>query len=152
GAARLSPYPLFSKPGLRLRDSHPSPLNPTFQIVYNLFRSVSPPERMGKRMEPFQEKLTEREQEILARLAHGLSDQQIADELFLSLNTVKWYNRQIYGKLGVSRRTQAIARARELRLYGGETADAPDHIRDHLPAELNSFIGRKREVAEIQSL
>lgn len=103
-------------------------------------------------MEPFQEKLTEREQEILARLAHGLSDQQIADELFLSLNTVKWYNRQIYGKLGVSRRTQAIARARELRLYGGETADAPDHIRDHLPAELNSFIGRKREVAEIQSL
>ncbi len=103
-------------------------------------------------MEPFQEKLTEREQEILARLALGLSDRQIADELFLSLNTVKWYNRQIYGKLGVSRRTQAIARARELRLYDGESLDSPDLTRDHLPADLTSFIGRKREVAEVRSL
>jgi pimeloyl-ACP methyl ester carboxylesterase/DNA-binding CsgD family transcriptional regulator len=58
--------------------------------------------------------LTEREKEILARLSTGLSDQQIADELFLSLNTVKWYNRQIYSKLGVDNRTQAIASAKNL--------------------------------------
>jgi DNA-binding CsgD family transcriptional regulator len=43
--------------------------------------------------------LNDREQEIVQRLASGLSDQQIADELFLSLHTVKWYNRQIYSKL-----------------------------------------------------
>ena len=60
--------------------------------------------------------LTEREVTILERLSIGLSYQQIADELFLSLNTVKWYNRQIYSKLGVSSRTQAVARARELKL------------------------------------
>jgi len=60
--------------------------------------------------------LNEREKEILARLSTGLSDQQIADELFLSVNTVKWYNRQIYSKLGVSSRTQAIAQARALSL------------------------------------
>jgi pimeloyl-ACP methyl ester carboxylesterase/DNA-binding CsgD family transcriptional regulator len=60
--------------------------------------------------------LTEREKEILVRLASGLSDQQIADELFLSPNTVKWHNRQIYSKLGVASRTQAITRARELGL------------------------------------
>ncbi len=65
------------------------------------------------------EQLTERELGILARLANGLSDQQIADELFLSLNTVKWHNRQIYGKLGVHNRTQAIAQARALGLVGG---------------------------------
>ena len=60
--------------------------------------------------------LTEREKEILVRLASGLSDQQIADELFLSPNTVKWHNRQIYSKLGVGSRTQAITHARELGL------------------------------------
>lgn len=68
--------------------------------------------------------LNEREQGILERLASGLSDQQIADELFLSLNTVKWYNRQIYSKLGVSNRTQAIAQARASGLFP-ESASAP---------------------------
>ncbi|MCC6165883.1 MAG: helix-turn-helix transcriptional regulator [Caldilineaceae bacterium] len=43
--------------------------------------------------------LSEREQDILQRLSTGLSDQQIADELVLSLNTVKWYNRRIFAKL-----------------------------------------------------
>ena len=46
--------------------------------------------------------LSDREHEILQRLADGLSDQEIADGLYLSLNTIKWYNRQIYAKLGVS--------------------------------------------------
>ncbi|MCI0708679.1 MAG: alpha/beta fold hydrolase [Chloroflexi bacterium] len=63
----------------------------------------------GKETRPDQ--LTEREKEILERLSAGLTDQEIAAELFLSLNTVKWYNRQIYSKLGVSNRTQAISSA-----------------------------------------
>ena len=58
--------------------------------------------------------LHDRERAILQRLAAGCSDQQIADELFLSLHTVKWYNRQIYSKLQVTSRTQAIARERAL--------------------------------------
>jgi pimeloyl-ACP methyl ester carboxylesterase/DNA-binding CsgD family transcriptional regulator len=62
------------------------------------------------------DQLNEREKEVLARLSTGLSDQQIADDLFLSLNTVKWYNRRIYDKLGVSSRTQAIAQAKVLGL------------------------------------
>jgi pimeloyl-ACP methyl ester carboxylesterase/DNA-binding CsgD family transcriptional regulator len=62
------------------------------------------------------DQLTEREKEILERLATGLSDQQIAADLVLSPNTVRWYNRQIYSKLGVSNRTQAIAQARALGL------------------------------------
>jgi pimeloyl-ACP methyl ester carboxylesterase/DNA-binding CsgD family transcriptional regulator len=61
--------------------------------------------------------LNKREREILAQLSVGLSDQQIADQLFLSLHTVKWYNRQIYSKLGVSGRMQAIATARALGLF-----------------------------------
>ncbi|MEW6239534.1 MAG: alpha/beta fold hydrolase [Chloroflexota bacterium] len=61
--------------------------------------------------EPLLTPMNKREREILERLAIGLSDQQIADELFLSLHTVKWYNRQIFNKLGVSSRTQAITKA-----------------------------------------
>jgi len=63
------------------------------------------------------DQLTEREKEILDRLIAGLSDQQIATALFLSPNTIRWYNRQIYSKLGVSHRTEAVARARALRLF-----------------------------------
>jgi pimeloyl-ACP methyl ester carboxylesterase/DNA-binding CsgD family transcriptional regulator len=66
--------------------------------------------------EPLLTPMNKREREILARLATGLSDQQIADELFLSLHTIKWYNRQIFSKLGVSSRTQAITKARALGL------------------------------------
>lgn len=65
--------------------------------------------------------LNERELEILERLANGLSDQQIADDLFLSVNTVKWYNRQIYSKLGASNRTQAIVQARAAGLIQTES-------------------------------
>jgi LuxR family maltose regulon positive regulatory protein len=60
------------------------------------------------------EHLHARERAILQRLAAGLPDQQIADDLVLSLHTVKWYNRQIYSKLQVTSRTQAIARERAL--------------------------------------
>src|SRR5438874_12774683 len=86
--------------------------------------------------------LSEREQEILKRLSAGLSDQQIADELFLSLNTIKWYNRQIYSKLGVKSRTQAIAWAKGLvlpdRASGGSTLPLPV-ARYHLPAQGRPF-------------
>ena len=62
------------------------------------------------------EPLTPREIEILQRLAHGASSQQIAREMFITLNTVKRHLTHIYGKLGVSNRTQATIRARELGL------------------------------------
>ena len=57
-----------------------------------------------------------REVEIVKLLSQGLSNQAIADHLILSLGTVKWYSSQIYGKLGVRSRTQAVALCRELGL------------------------------------
>ena len=60
------------------------------------------------------EPLSDREVEVLQLIAHGLSNQAIADRLFLSLNTVKAHNRNTFGKLAVSSRTQAVARARTL--------------------------------------
>jgi predicted ATPase/DNA-binding CsgD family transcriptional regulator len=102
---------------------------------------------------PAADTLNPREQEILRRLATGLSDQQIADELFLSLNTIKWYNRQIYSKLGVSSRTQAIACATGLRLPASSGALAsPPVSRYHLPAQTALFVGRTHEIAELLRL
>jgi LuxR family maltose regulon positive regulatory protein len=62
------------------------------------------------------EPLTPRERDVLHLINQGLSNQQIADELVIALNTVKRHTSSIYGKLGVKSRTQAIARARELGL------------------------------------
>lgn len=59
---------------------------------------------------------SQRELEILQLIAQGLSNREISERLFLALNTVKGYNRKIFNKLQVQRRTEAVARARELNL------------------------------------
>ncbi len=65
---------------------------------------------------PLAEPLTDREQEILALIADGLSNQEIALHTSLSVNTIKAYTSGLYQKLGVQRRTEAVARARHLGL------------------------------------
>ncbi|MBB4866754.1 ATP/maltotriose-dependent transcriptional regulator MalT [Pseudomonas nitritireducens] len=59
-----------------------------------------------------EEELTGREVAVLEQLARGLSNQEIADALFLSVNTVKYHAKNINAKLGATRRTQAIACAK----------------------------------------
>lgn len=60
--------------------------------------------------------ISKREHEVLALMAQGLSNQEIADKLFVSLNTVKTHSSNLFVKLNASRRTQAIQKAKELRL------------------------------------
>jgi LuxR family maltose regulon positive regulatory protein len=62
------------------------------------------------------EPLSHRELEVLHLMAQGLSNQEMSERLFLALDTVKGHNRKIFGKLQVQRRTEAVARARELGL------------------------------------
>ena len=62
------------------------------------------------------EPLSQRELEILKLIAQGLSNREICERLFLALDTVKGHNRKIFDKLQVQRRTEALARARELGL------------------------------------
>ena len=62
------------------------------------------------------EPLSQRELEVLQLIAQGLSNREISERLFLALITVKGHNRNIYRKLQVRRRTEAVARARELGL------------------------------------
>ncbi|RLD28731.1 MAG: hypothetical protein DRI73_11405, partial [Bacteroidetes bacterium] len=66
--------------------------------------------------QPLPESLTQRELEVLDLVAQGLSNNEIGERLFLALSTVKGHNRIIYDKLDVQRRTEAVARARELGL------------------------------------
>ena len=60
--------------------------------------------------------LTKREMEILSLIATGLKNKEIAATLFISLNTVHYHTKNLYSKLGVNSRTQAITRANELNL------------------------------------
>jgi DNA-binding CsgD family transcriptional regulator len=60
--------------------------------------------------------ISKREHEVLEWMARGLSNQEIADKLFVSLNTIKTHTSNLFLKLEVSRRTQAIQKAKELRL------------------------------------
>jgi LuxR family maltose regulon positive regulatory protein len=66
--------------------------------------------------QPLIEPLSQRELEILELIAQGLSNQEISERLYLALSTVKGHNRIIFDKLQVQRRTEAVARARELGL------------------------------------
>jgi LuxR family maltose regulon positive regulatory protein len=67
-------------------------------------------------VQPLIEPLSPRELEVLHLMAAGLSNQEMCERLFLALSTVKGHNRTIFGKLQVQRRTEAVARARELGL------------------------------------
>lgn len=60
--------------------------------------------------------LSDRELDVLVELNNGLSNQEIADKLFVSLNTVKTHISNLYSKLHAKRRTQALARAKALRI------------------------------------
>jgi len=65
---------------------------------------------------PMDLELSVREVEVLKLLAAGLTNQEIADKLYLSLNTIKSHTNSIYIKLGVNRRAQAIDAARKMQL------------------------------------
>jgi LuxR family maltose regulon positive regulatory protein len=66
--------------------------------------------------QPLIDSLTKRELEILILIAAGLKNKEIADQLIISLNTVLYHIKNIYSKLGVNKRTLAVAKAKEIGL------------------------------------
>lgn len=60
--------------------------------------------------------LTEREREILVLISAGLKNKEIAEQVVVSVNTVLYHTKNIYNKLGVNKRTQAVLKAKELGL------------------------------------
>jgi LuxR family maltose regulon positive regulatory protein len=74
---------------------------------------IGPPKTQVPKSE-LVEPLSEREIEVLQLIAEGLTNQEVATRLYLSLHTVKVHARNIYGKLGVKNRTQAVAKGKAL--------------------------------------
>ncbi|MEI9921005.1 MAG: LuxR C-terminal-related transcriptional regulator [Bacteroidota bacterium] len=60
--------------------------------------------------------ISKREHEVLELMAHGLTNQEIADKLFVSVNTIKTHSANLFTKLDVKRRTQAVQKGKELML------------------------------------
>jgi WD40 repeat protein/serine/threonine protein kinase len=112
------------------------------------------------------ELLTQREQEILQLIIEGLSNKEIAQKLVVTLSTVKWYVGQIYDKLGVRSRVQAIVRARELNLivqgtepvspFSVATEDfQPENpykgLRAFQASDNQDFFGREKLIAKLMN-
>src|SRR5688572_14539714 len=96
--------------------------------------------------------LTGRERDVLQLMAQGLSDRLIAETLVLSVETVRWYNRQIYSKMGVNSRTQASMRARDLALLDPQTPFVSTPPALNLPLYTTPFIGRAAELSELNRM
>lgn len=99
---------------------------------------------------PRAQTLTPREQEVLNCLGDDMSNRQIAEHLTVSLNTVKWYVRQIYNKLGVGNRGEAVARGQSLGLLPAAEQEATG--KHNLPVATMPFVGRDQELVTLGKL
>ena len=99
---------------------------------------------------PLAQPLTPREQEILNCIGDELSNRQIAEQLTIALSTVKWYVRQIFNKLGVGSRGEAVVRAQSLGLL--PVGEQERTVRNNLPAAVTPFVGREHELAALAKL
>ena len=108
--------------GLLERLATPGPTGDHVRDLLDAFRQESEAQRSRKAgaavalSEVLVDPLTERELEVLQLLAEGLSNKEIATRLIVAPSTIKQHLKNIYGKLDVHSRTQAVARGRELAL------------------------------------
>ena len=111
---------------------------------------------MSERLTAPLDKFKDREIEILGLMAAGSSNAEIAEQLYITKETVRWYNKHIYSKLGTSRRTEAIALGREMGLIDGDAAGVSTPIpsplsrKNNLPTIATPFLGREREIADLK--
>jgi LuxR family maltose regulon positive regulatory protein len=107
--------------GLWIEKQGPHESSPIIEYTHKLLAAFKQPaavpqSEIGNPKSKMVGPLSPRELEVLRLIAQGLSNQEIADRLFLALSTVKGYTRTIFDKLQVQRRTEAVVRARELGL------------------------------------
>jgi LuxR family maltose regulon positive regulatory protein len=86
------------------------------RLVNEMSSEPAPARRQELANQSLIEPLSAREMEVLHLIATGLSNREIADRLVIATGTVKRHSNNIFGKLGVRSRTQAVARGRDLGL------------------------------------
>lgn len=105
---------------VRARASHPDEdyalARYRARLLEHFGRDAAPVAPVESTQRAAPEALGPRELEILGLVARGLMNSQIADDLGLTVGTVKWYMQQIFAKLGAKRRAEAVHRARQLGL------------------------------------
>lgn len=88
----------------------------TTTVALSAIEHANHPDTLHPASQSLPEPLNARELEVLSLVASGLSNREIAEQLFVTVNTVKWYLKGIFGKLQVANRIQAVARAQALGL------------------------------------
>ena len=120
GAEREGLRSLFAEEGEAIRQLlqllEAAERQPALQGFIRTLLASWPGSAAGPAQESLDEGLTEREREVVCLAAKGMSNDEIGQQLALALGTVKWHLHNIYEKLKVRNRTQAIRRARELSL------------------------------------
>jgi predicted ATPase/DNA-binding CsgD family transcriptional regulator len=113
----------------------------------------------GDPAEPLIEPLTRRERDVLALLAEGLTAPEIAERLVLGLSTVKYHIQNVYSKLGVNRKRQALVHARALGLLPvrptyappANTEAEPPAPKHNLPLHVTRLFGREAETEQLKT-
>jgi LuxR family maltose regulon positive regulatory protein len=110
--------------GCRDKQQETGAYSPSLQYITSLLEACHreagtlapepPPSSAIQTQDGFNIFLSAREVQVLSLIAQGKSNQEIAEELFLALNTVKRHSHNIYAKLDVKKRTQAVSKARQL--------------------------------------
>lgn len=100
----------------------------------NRFRQPQTPKQ-----KPLHEDLTDREMDVLHRLAEGKSNQEIADELFIGIKTVKYHITNIFSKLGVEDRTQAAIYAHKHGWQNRRSTAESEHSEGGLRAAFSYY-------------
>lgn len=120
GAEREEARSLFIEEGEAIRQLlqqlESAERQPALQGFIRSLLAIWPGQDSRQALDVLEEGLTEREREVVCLAAKGMSNEEIGQQLSLALGTVKWHLHNIYEKLKVRNRTQAIRRARELSL------------------------------------
>ena len=98
----------------------PTPYLDTLLTAFQQESKARLPAETSTESQLLPEPLSERERQVLQLLAQGRSNQEIAQDLVIALDTVKRHVSHIFSKLGVTNRVQAVKQARELGLLGGQ--------------------------------
>ncbi len=106
---------IFTALGIWLALKLSKPKVETRVIEKEIYIETTPPGEINQK-EIDRLGISKREMDVLTLMADGLSNEEIAEKLFVSLNTVKTHSSNLYVKLDVKRRTQATEKARRLKL------------------------------------